>query len=156
MYKTVLILIGFLALGPLAQAQNRPPLRPVVPGCPVCDLWSQYEGIVLEARQEIGKLPNGVVYLHYGERPAVIEPLIQLAYERAELLLRCGEDPALAARLGGACGHNLTQVDPDLTVEISPSVHGFFVILTSPTRTTVKIVHQDAKRSVQLAQPVKF
>ena len=136
--------------------QDRPPVRPVVAGSPLCELWSSAVEVIGAAEREIGKLPNGVITLYHAERPLVIEPLIRFAYERQELARRLEGDPDLAAKLGGACGHNLSLMDPGLHIEISASAHGFFAILTSENRTTVKLLHQDAKRSVQLNVPVRF
>jgi len=97
-----------------------------------------------------------VIYFFYSDRPSVIEPLIRFAYERAELETALTADDSLSATLGGRCGHILRNTDPGYHVEISTSGHGFFAILTSANRTTVKMLHQDAKRSVQLGQPVRF
>ena len=150
-------LAGALALLPRpALPQSRPPLRPFVEGCPVCDLWRAYENDVVQSRQEIGRLPDGVIYLYYSDRPSVIEPIIRFAYERGDLTLSLQGDAALRERLGGACGHNLAMNDPDYRLVLSTSPHGFFAILTSSNRTTVKLLHQEAQRSVRSSVAVRF
>jgi len=151
---TTLVLL--LAGAGAGEAQTRPPLRPVVEGCPVCELWEANEDMLLLTRQEIGRLPDGVIYLYSSDRPSVIEPLIRFAYQRADLDRAIAGDAALRDRIGGACGHNLSVTDPGYRAVISTSAHGFFAVLTSPNRTTVKLLHQDAQRSVRLSVHVRF
>jgi hypothetical protein len=112
--------------------------------------------MLLQAEIEIGKLPDGVIYLYHADQPSAIEPLIRFAYRRVEVSRVLEESDGYRASLGGACGHNLAAAPEGYRLVISTSAHGFFAILTSENRSTVKILQQDARRAVQLNTPVRF
>ena len=123
-------------------------LRPRVGGCPVCDLWSRYEPVVLQARQEVGKLENGVIYFFHADDPSVIEPLIRFAYEREEMETKVASDPSVRRRLGHVCGHDLLG-SGRVRLQISTGAHGFFAILTSTDSTTVRMLQEEASKAAR-------
>ena len=82
-FAFVLLILG-LGGSPTLSAYGAPAshrLTPAVPGCPICDLWLEYEDIVLRTKQEVGSLKDGVFYFYHSDEPAVIEPLIRFAHE---------------------------------------------------------------------------
>ena len=130
-------------------------LAPAAEGCPVCDLWVQYEDVILRARQEVGPLASGVLYFYHSESPNVIEPLIRFANERAEMDEALTSNADLASRLGGSCGHALRLGGP-VNLEISSSARGIFALLTSADDPTVKLLRAQAGRAVRSKIPVWF
>jgi hypothetical protein len=114
---------------PSSAANSNPRLLIPVAGCPVCDLWREYEDIILQAKQEVGPLPDGVLYFYYAADPAVIEPLIRFAHERDKLADRLARDPELRDQLGERCFHR--RLAGTVTMEISTSARGIFAILTA-------------------------
>jgi len=130
-------------------------LRPVVPGCPICDLWLRYEDVVLQAKQEVAPLEKGILYFYHSDDPAVIEPLIRFANERARLQKQLEEDPDLRARLGLACGHTPNPVRPE-HLEISTSARGIYALITTDDPTTLQQLRSQASRVVLSKLPLWF
>ncbi len=145
-------LAALILLAAGAVSAQAPPeedvLRPVVIGCPVCDLWLRHQDLVLQANQEVGSLENGVIYYVHAENPSVIEPLIRFAYQRAELETEILRDPELRAELGEACGHHFLG-DGTVRLEISTGAHGFFAILTSDDEEIVSLLKEEASQAVR-------
>jgi len=129
-------------------------LQPV-PGCPVCDLWLRYEDVVLQAEQEVAPLEHGVLYFYHSEDPAVIEPLIRFANERAQLQKRLAASPELRARLGLGCGHTPNPTRPE-RLEISTSARGIYALITTDDPTTLAQLRSQASRVVLSKLPLWF
>lgn len=153
-WTTLLALAGVLLARPGDSAPNLR-LRPPVAGCPVCDLWLQYEDVVLQAKQEVGPLKDGILYFYHSDRPSVIEPLIRFAHERADLMDRLQTDPELMEQLGGPCGHD-SEARAEISMEISTSARGIFVLIRSPDPTTYWRLRFQAGRAVRSQIPVWF
>jgi hypothetical protein len=136
------------ALAPARDAPEETSLRPLVSGCPVCDLWLEHENVILQASQEVGSLENGVIYFIHAQSPSVIEPLIRFAYQREELEETLRRDPALRSRLGDGCRHRLLG-DDSARLEISTGAHGFFAILTSRNRAVVSRLQEEASQAAR-------
>jgi hypothetical protein len=130
-------------------------LRPPVELCPICKLWLRYEDVVLQAQQEIGPLRRGVFYFYHASDPAVIEPLIRFAIERAELEEKLRTDPQLRRSLGEVCGHQ-AHVALGIDLEISTSAHGIAAFLTSGDRTVQEELRLEASRAMRSRIPVWF
>jgi hypothetical protein len=146
-----MILLGAL---PVLAA---PMVRPQLPteGCPVCELWLEYEPVVLLAQQEIGDLENGIVCFYHASDPAIIEPLIRFSYERKNLEDRLARDPELRTRLGGRCGHALSETGP-IDLEITSSARGIFALISSSDPSTAKFLKLQGKQAVLSRDPVWF
>ena len=147
-------LLGIALLSAVASAQEPLRLKSPVAGCPVCELWLRYEDIVLEARQEVGALHQGVFYFYHAEDPGVIEPLIRFAHERDELEAKLRRDPALRRKLGEACGHR--DHAGLVHLEISTSARGIFAILTATDPGMLDELRTEAGRAVRGKIPVWF
>ncbi len=130
-------------------------LRPPVTGCPICELWIQYEDVVLQAKQEVGPLENGVVYFYHSNQPSVIEPLIRFAHERVDLAEAIRTRPEVREQLGGPCGHR-PAFSVGIRIEISTSARGIFALLTSTNSTTYTMLRFQAGRAVRSKMPVWF
>jgi hypothetical protein len=157
--RFALFLLGTaLLLGASASTAEEPTsalrLKSPVAGCPVCDLWLRYEDVVLQARQEVGALHQGVFYFYHAEDPGVIEPLIRFAHERAELEAKLHQDPALRRALGEACGHRYHAGLVHL--EISTSARGIFALLTATDPGMLDELRTEAGRAVRGKIPVWF
>ena len=159
--KPKLLLILFLAVGAAGlsdngltqSAVNR--LHPAVAGCPICDLWLQYEGVILNAKQEVGPLHNGILYFYHSREPSVIEPLIRFAHERVRLEEQLQSDEEFREQLGVRCGHG-RMASLGIDLEVSTSARGIFALVTSENRKTLTRLRTQAERAVWGKIPVWF
>jgi len=150
----LLPLVGLFPHSTTAESPTSLRLKAPVPGCPVCDLWLQYESIVLQTQQEVGALHQGVFYFYHAEDPSIIEPLIRFAHEREELEARLREVPLLRHRLGESCGHRYHEGSVHL--EITTSARGIFALLTSADPAMQDELRAEAGRAVRGKIPVWF
>lgn len=161
MFRKLIPLAVLAALGATAATAAAPTdpqelrLRPVVRGCPICELWLRYEDVVLQAKQEVAPLENGILYFYHSDDPAVIEPLIRFANERAHLEKELQENPELRAHLGMACGHTPNPVRPE-HLEISTSARGIIALITTDDPTTLQQLRSQASRVVLSKLPLWF
>lgn len=144
---------GLPGNGRTQSAVNR--LHPAVVGCPICDLWLQYENVILKAKQEVGPLHNGILYFYHSGEPSVIEPLIRFAHERVRLEERLQSDEEFREQLGGRCGHGRIMA-LGIDLEISTSARGIFALVTSENRRTLTRLRTQAERAVWSKIPVWF
>jgi hypothetical protein len=133
---------------------SSPRLLVAVPGCPICDLWKEYEDIVIRAKQEVAPLHNGVLYFYYSADPSVIEPLIRFAHERTKLADRLTQDETLRAQLGGPCLHK--RLYGSVHLEISTSARGIFAILTTDDPTMFGWLRDKARMATRRKIPFWF
>lgn len=131
-----------------------PRLLVAVPGCPVCDLWKEYESIIIQAKQEVAPLHNGVLYFYYSADPSIIEPLIRFAHERTKLADRLTRDEALRAKLGGPCLHK--RLYGSVHLEISTSARGIFALLTTDDPTMFGWLRDKARMATRRKIPFWF
>jgi hypothetical protein len=158
--RWVEILVPFCVAVGLSTASVAGPspvlrLRPPVSGCPVCELWLEYEDVILRAKQEVGPLEDGVLYFYHSADPSVIEPMIRFAHERSNLAETIRSDPAVRESLGGACGHG-PGASTDIDLEISTSARGIFALIRSSDRATYTRLRFQAGRAVRSQIPVWF
>ena len=130
-------------------------LHPPVDGCPVCELWLEYEDVILRAKQEVGPLRDGILYFYHSEEPSVIEPLIRFAHEREDLAKAIRSDPDVLRRLGGPCGHG-PSAHADIELQISTSARGIFALLTSSDLPTYRDLRREGSMAVVSKIPVWF
>jgi hypothetical protein len=151
------MLLATMTLLWVLPAQGAPMVRPQLPseGCPVCELWLEYEPVVLLAQQEIGELDNGIVCFYHASDPAIIEPLIRFSYERQALEDRLAGNPELRAQLGGRCGHAVSETGR-IILEISSSARGIFALISSSDPSTAKFLKLQGKQAVLSRDPVWF
>jgi hypothetical protein len=159
MVKSVLVLgfclgLGWASAGAARETPPNPRLLLAVPGCPVCDLWLEYEDIVLRAKQEVGPLPHGVLYFYHSDDPAIIEPLIRFAHERSKLAARLSQDAALREALGGPCRHRELAAPVDL--QVSTSARGIFAIVTTSDPSTFGWLRDKARMATRSKIPFWF
>jgi len=154
--RQAVLVIGMTLLGVLPVG-GAPMVRPQLPseGCPVCELWLEYEPIILLAQQEIGELQNGIICFYHASDPAIIEPLIRFSYERQALEERIALDPELQAQLGGRCGHALSE-SGRIDLQITSSARGIFALISSSDPSTAKFLKQQGKQAVLSRDPVWF
>jgi hypothetical protein len=150
-----LILAGSIFMSTPGDPSPNLRLRPPVAGCPVCDLWLEYEDVILRAKQEVGPLRDGILYFYHSDEPSVIEPMIRFAHEREDLAEAIRADPDLINSLGGPCGHG-PNAHADIQLQISTSARGIFALVTSSDPTTNTRLRFQAGRAVRSKIPVWF
>jgi hypothetical protein len=157
----LLLLLSAVLAGPVSAVLAGPALaqdpsftpQAAEPGCPVCEIWVHYDGVIRRAGQEVGRLRQGVIYFYHSDEPEIIEPLLRFAYER-QALVRSIQTRGPHS-LGRACGHALRE-ESGITVEISTGARGFFAILTSERPETVTRLWSEAAKVVPEKTPVWF
>jgi len=151
------VLVAGLCLLGVLPAAAAPMFRPPnpTPGCPVCELWLEYEPDILLAKQEIGELPDGIVCFYHASDPDIIESLIRFAYARKALEERFDRDPELRRSLGVRCGHARSESAP-VELEISTSARGFFAIVTSSDPYISNTLKVQGSLAVRNRLPVWF
>lgn len=150
-----LILAGAMFAPTPADPTPNLRLHPPVRGCPVCELWLEYEDVILRAKQEVGPLRDGILYFYHSEEPSVIEPLIRFAHEREDLAKTIRSDPDMLRRLGSPCGHRLSA-HSDIELQISTSARGIFALLTSSDQATYRALLREGSKAVVSKIPVWF
>ena len=152
---TLLALVLACLLAVAASASESLRLNPPVAGCPVCELWLEYEDVVLLADQEVAKIEDGVLYFYHSDDPSVIEPLIRFAYERQALAVAIRTDPGIQERLGRPCTHT-SLLGTSTRLEITTSARGVVAILRSSNAATVGVLKAQAKRALRSKYPLWF